>query len=259
VADAPSDRLRDVYEQRAELQYAQPVELPDPRVDRKFARLTALVLDRLPAEAMLDAGCGDGRFLAAIARDPRRPRRLVGTDISERILETARSTVEREGASIELVQANLERLPFPDETFDLVLSAQVIEHLLDVAAGIRELARVLQPNGTLVLSTDNARNRISQVLNAPRTAAVRALRLTGRHAVVTFPHVSFTRTEVAGHLAEAGLRVEHAETFRFHLDGRFDGVSSPRVQRVLNVVDEHVPAHGFGDIVAFVARKPPRS
>jgi 2-polyprenyl-3-methyl-5-hydroxy-6-metoxy-1,4-benzoquinol methylase len=252
MPDAPSDHLRDVYERRAELQYAQPVAPPDPRIDRKFARLTALALDRLPADAVLDAGCGDGRFLAALARDPRRPARLVGSDISERILETARATVEREDATVEVVQANLEQLPFADDTFDLVVSTQVIEHLLDVAAGIRELARVLRPNGTLVLSTDNARNRVSQVLNAPRTAVVRALRLTGRHAVVTFPHGSFTRAEVADYVEGAGLVVDHVETFRFHLDG----VSSPRVQRFLNVVDEHSPAHDFGDIVAFVARKP---
>jgi 2-polyprenyl-3-methyl-5-hydroxy-6-metoxy-1,4-benzoquinol methylase len=252
MGEAPSDRLREVYEERAERQYAAPVPLPDATVDRKFARLTRLAAGLLPADSLLDAGCGDGRFLAAIARMPQPPRRLVGSDISARILETAQATVEREGATLDVAQANLERLPFEDGSFEVVISTQVIEHLLDVPAGIRELARVLAPGGRLMLSTDNSHNRVSQVLNAPRTAVVRGLRLTGRRAVVTFPHGSFTQWDVGAQLEAAGLSVEHVETFRFHLDG----VSSPRVQRALNVVEDYFPAHGWGDIVAFVARKP---
>jgi 2-polyprenyl-3-methyl-5-hydroxy-6-metoxy-1,4-benzoquinol methylase len=252
---APSDRLRDVYEKRARLQYAEPVPLPDPRLDRKFARLTELIGGLLPAHSLLDAGCGDGRFLAAIARTGMAPQRLTGCDISARILETARQSVAREGGTVELAQANLERLPFDDASFDVVISIQVIEHLLDVGAGIRELARVLRPGGRLLLSTDNSHNRISQVLNAPRTAVVRGLRLTGRHAVVTFPHGSFTEWEVGSLLAAAGLTVDHVETFRLHLDG----VSSPRVQRVLNIIDEHAHTRAWGDIVAFVAHSPAAS
>src|SRR5580692_9585259 len=111
MTGAPSDRLRDVYERRAELQYAEPAELPDPRADRKFARMTELIGATLPAESLLDAGCGDGRFLAAIARHPDCPARLAGSDISGRILDTAEQSLAREGATAELRQANLEELP----------------------------------------------------------------------------------------------------------------------------------------------------
>ena len=77
-----------------------------------------------------------------------------------------------------------------------VVNRPVIEHLLDSTAGIRELIRVLKPGGTLVLSTDNSRNYVSQGLNLPRTALVRALNLRGRRTKVSFPHRSFTREEV---------------------------------------------------------------
>ena len=252
MSRAPSDRLRDVYEQRAELDYAHPVDLPDGRVDRKFSRMTALIAGTLPAESLLDAGCGDGRFLAAVARLPSRPARLVGCDISERILQTAAEALAREDVSAEFVRANLEQLPFTDGSFDRVLSIQVVEHLLDPKTGIQELVRVLKPGGTLVLSTDNSKNYVSRGLNLPRTALVRALNLRGKRAKVSFPHRSFTRDEMVSAVHSCGVDIEHVETFRFHIDG----LSAAPVQRLLNAVENVSPPHGWGDILAVVARKP---
>jgi len=251
VSEAPSDRLRDVYEQRAELEYPDAVTLPDPRLDRKFERMFELLSERLPVESMLDAGCGDGRYLAAVGTTGHVPERLVGSDISERILETARATAAAHGVRPELVRANLESLPFADASFELVLSVQVIEHLLDPAAGLRELARVLRPGGALLLSTDNARNRITQGLNLPRTAVVRALRLTGRRRKVEFPHAAFRLERLLELFAETPLQVERVETFRFHLDPPLD---RPPARRFLNRLDRSLPVRGWGDLIAVVAR-----
>jgi len=243
----PSDRLRGLYEDRAAEQYGAPAPLPDPRLDRKFARICELVRAQLPCRAFLDAGCGDGRYLRAL--DGALPERVAGTDIAERILETARQAAPR----AELVQANLEALPFPDGSFDLVLCSQVIEHVLDARAGVRQLARVLEPGGTLVISTDNARNLVSRVLNAPRTGAVRVLGLSGRRGMVESPATPYTRDSFRTLLEGAGFRVELLDTFRFQLMwplGR-----SP-LQRGLNRLDARLPAHGVGDIVVAVARRP---
>jgi SAM-dependent methyltransferase len=250
VTSSPSDGLRDVYERRAELEYAEPPPLPDPGLDRKFERVWQLVAEHLPCDAFLDAGCGDGRHLAALERSGHRPARVVGSDISQRILETARAAGGPPG--LELVQANLEALPFEDEAFDLVLCTQVIEHLLDPAAGLGELARVLRPNGTLVLTTDNRRAYVSKTLNAPRAAAVRVLRLHPRYKQVEFPHADFTLSELETLVRAAGLTVEHAETFRFALA---KPLGRPSVQRGLNRLDKALPAHGFGDLLAVVARR----
>jgi SAM-dependent methyltransferase len=247
----PSDRLRDVYEQRAELQYGRPAPLPDPRVDRKFERVWELLDAQLPCAAFLDAGCGDGRHLAAIAAAGYRPARVVGVDISERILETARATAAP--LEPELVRANLESLPLANDAFDLVLCTQVIEHLLDVEAGVRELARVLRPGGTLILTTDNRRRYVSKVLAAPRTAVVRALRLRHRYPHFDFPHTDFTREQLAALVARVRLEVVSAETFRFSIARPIGG---PHVLRALNGVEKRLPRHGIGDIIAVVARKP---
>ena len=126
--DAPSDHLRATYERRAELGYAKSAEQPDPTLDRKFEGVWSMVSSCLPCEAFLDAGCGDRRYLTAFASVSPRPR-LVGVDIAERILATARSATEGVGLEVEYLQGNLEALPLEDASFDLVLCTQVIEHL----------------------------------------------------------------------------------------------------------------------------------
>src|SRR3982751_5951664 len=109
-AAGPSDSLRDLYERRALLQYAAPAAPPDPRLDRKFQRTLELVREQLPRASFLDAGCGDGRFIEALPRLGSLPARVVGVDISHRILETARAAATGAGVDAELVPANLEAL-----------------------------------------------------------------------------------------------------------------------------------------------------
>jgi ubiquinone/menaquinone biosynthesis C-methylase UbiE len=179
--------MRGLYEDRAAQQYAEPAPLPDPRLDRKFARICELVRAELPCGSFLDAGCGDGRYLRAL--DRQLPERIAGVDLSERILETAHAAIPR----AELRQGNLEALPFDDASFDLVLCTQVIEHVLDAAAGIDELVRVLTAGGRVVISTDNERNIVTRVLNAPRTGVVRALRLRGTRGRIESPATPYTR------------------------------------------------------------------
>lgn len=243
----PSDELRGLYEDRAAQQYAEPAPLPDPRVDRKFGRICELVRAELPCEAFLDAGCGDGRYLRALDADL--PERIVGTDLSERILETARAAIPR----AELVQANLESLPFADESFDLVLCSQVIEHVLDATAGLAELARVVRGGGSLVISTDNERNLVSRVLNSPRNAAVRVLGLRGARGMIESPATPYTPDSFRALVEAAGLSVRRIETFRFQLQWPL-GFS--RLQRLLNRTDALLPSHSVGDIVVAVAVKP---
>jgi 2-polyprenyl-3-methyl-5-hydroxy-6-metoxy-1,4-benzoquinol methylase len=230
-----SDGLRDVYERRAEEQYAEPWPF-DPR-ERKFAYVWSLVEGQLPCEAFLDAGCGDGRYLAAVAR-ARGAARIVGTDISERILGTARAAAAP--FEPELARANLESLPFGDAEFDLVLCSQVVEHLLDVDAGLRELARVLRPDGTLILTTDNARNLVTRALYLGRLR---------RQAGFDFPHRDFELSDIEQRVRSTGLDIVNAETFRF---------SAPRGvgQGLFDRLDAILPRHGLGDIIAVVARRP---
>jgi SAM-dependent methyltransferase len=245
---SPSDGLRDVYEQRAEIHYPEPVAAPDPAVDRKYERISAALGDHLPCRSFLDAGCGDGRYFGVFAARPP-TERVAGCDIAERILETARATAARAGLTPELVRANVESLPFEDGAFDLVLCTQVLEHVVDPSAVLRELARVLEPGGTLLLSTDHSGNTVTRALFAPRLAVLGVLGLRNRRAPVVWPERRFPLDELEALVRGAGLRLDHLETFRF---------SGPpplgdRFRRVLNRVEKAVSPHRHGDIALVVA------
>jgi 2-polyprenyl-3-methyl-5-hydroxy-6-metoxy-1,4-benzoquinol methylase len=245
---APSDSLRDVYERRGEVEYAVPV-VPDPTLDRKFAVVTEELRGFLPVKSLLDAGCGDGRYLASLRRLGPVPDRVVGVDIAESILATAARAAEQAELAVELERANLEHLPFADSEFELVVCFQAIEHLLEPALGIRELARVLAPGGRIVLTTDNSRRLFTSVLNAPRWTAARLVGKRDSRTQFLFPHRQFSEAELRRMFGHCGLVVERVRTYRFSIVG-----AGPRLVRVCNRIDARLPDFGFGDVILVVAR-----
>jgi SAM-dependent methyltransferase len=242
----PHDSMRELYDRRAEQQYGVVTPLPDPAIDRKFGRILELVRAELPCEAFLDAGCGDGRYVAALAAEL--PPRRAGVDLSERILATARARV----ADADFRQASLEELPFADGEFDLVLCSQVIEHVPEAGHAVDELARVLRHGGTLIISTDNEHNTVTRVLNAPRMLAVGALRLRGARGRIESPATTYTQQSLRALLERGGFTIERIETFRFHLMWPLD---LRPLTRALNAIDRHLPQHDMGDILLAVARR----
>jgi SAM-dependent methyltransferase len=110
------------------------------------------ILDTLlprPGGTLLDLGCGDGRFTMQVAQHAGAGR-VLGLELVDEIAELAR----RQG--VEVQQADLaRRLPFDDASIDVVHSNQVIEHLSFTDHFLREIRRILRPDGYAVLSTNN--------------------------------------------------------------------------------------------------------
>lgn len=106
--------------------------------------------------SLLEIGCGRGGFSCWLASQAEPPARLVGADFSAAAIDKARELAERMAInSVDWRVADIERLPFEDNTFDTVISCETIEHVPSPRVAVAELARVLRPRGRLLLSTPN--------------------------------------------------------------------------------------------------------
>ncbi|MCL6646805.1 MAG: class I SAM-dependent methyltransferase [Chloroflexi bacterium] len=152
---------------------------------RAVAALLDASLPPQPARRILDAGCGTGKNLEFL----RRYGCPVGIDLAAEALQLARC---RNGGP--LVRASITALPFPDSTFDLVTSFEVIYHLAvsDDRLALAELARVTRLGGWVLV----------------RVPAYDWLR--GRHDRAVHTRHRYIRGELVAKLAAVGLRVRRA-------------------------------------------------
>jgi ArsR family transcriptional regulator len=115
------------------------------------AALNAFILRHVPRCAIAaDLGCGSGDLLPVLRK---KAGRVIGVDRAPRMLEEARRhhlSDSRRGA-LELRLGDLERLPLRDAEVDCAVICLALHHLPDPGAGVAEAARVLKPDGTLVV------------------------------------------------------------------------------------------------------------
>ena len=104
-------------------------------------------------EAILDAGCGPGGFLAYLRNDGHSGR-LVGLDRSAAMIAEASAR----DSSVEWVVGDVERLPFADGEFVRVSARHMLYYVDDLQPVLRELARVMKPDGIFVATTNAARS-----------------------------------------------------------------------------------------------------
>jgi ubiquinone/menaquinone biosynthesis C-methylase UbiE len=97
---------------------------------------------------VLDVGCGAGALVRELAERLPNVLDLIGVDPSERMLQEAAAASE---GGARFVCAHIERLPFADARFDLIVSTALLDHSGDQAPGLAEAARVLASPGHLVL------------------------------------------------------------------------------------------------------------
>jgi demethylmenaquinone methyltransferase/2-methoxy-6-polyprenyl-1,4-benzoquinol methylase len=138
------DRIADVHNLALKINgYRQSVE--------KYLKSLDLKIDE--NSFVLDAGSGTGIVTLGFQSTGFRPRKTVALDLSFNSLKVAREEFEKDQKTdhknIETVQGNILSLPFPDETFDLILSCGVLEYV-PLDAGLREMARVMKTGAKLV-------------------------------------------------------------------------------------------------------------
>ncbi|MCU1459984.1 MAG: SAM-dependent methlyltransferase [Acidimicrobiales bacterium] len=135
---------------------ADGVDIPVLSLPETLPAVTGLL--RGTRGRVLDAGCGPNPAVAmALSLEDRR-RFVVGVDIGLGTVRLATRIARRADAALAGVVADVEALPFRDGAFDGGVCDDTIEHLPDDRAGARELARVLDSRGRLVVATPNRRS-----------------------------------------------------------------------------------------------------
>jgi SAM-dependent methyltransferase len=159
------------------LSYRWLTPLYDPLVSRVMPELA--LKRRLvegarvePGQRVLDVGCGTGT-LVILAKQRQPEAQVVGLDPDDRILRRARAKAARRGLDIEFERGTATKLPYPDGSFDRVLTTLVLHHLKtdDKRRACREMLRVLRPGGELHVAD----------FDRPHTCLMRAISLVTRH------------------------------------------------------------------------------
>jgi ubiquinone/menaquinone biosynthesis C-methylase UbiE len=145
---AAHSRLFDDWPER----YDQWFETPIGRLVRQYER--ELVMDLLrpqPGDLILDAGCGTGVFTEEILAVGAR---VAGLDLSLPMVKRASAKLARFPFAVAL--GDILHLPFPDASFDKVVSVTALEFIADGHGAIRELFRVTRKGGTVLAATLNS-------------------------------------------------------------------------------------------------------
>ena len=108
---------------------------------------------------IIELGCGLGEAAVYFAK---KGAEVVATDISSGMCALVKKVAERHGVSLLTAQAYADKMPFPDESFDIVYAANLLHHV-DIEAAIKEAKRVLKPGGKFVSWDPLAHNPVINV------------------------------------------------------------------------------------------------
>jgi ubiquinone/menaquinone biosynthesis C-methylase UbiE len=177
-----------------------------PALTAAWAPLAIEAAGVRPGDHVLDVACGTGVVARAAAERAGPAGRVVGLDLNPGMLAVARTL----GPEIEWRQGDAAALPFPDASFDRVTCQFALMFFPDRAAALREMRRVLKPNGWLAIATwgpiDVSPPYAMQAEIAGRLAGPEAA------AIVFAPFVLTDPAELELLLADAGFAESTAET-----------------------------------------------
>jgi SAM-dependent methyltransferase len=139
----------------------------------------------------LDLGCGTGRALPALRSAVGPSGRVIGLDMTPQMLDAVRAS-GRDRAATALLLGDARRLPFADDSVDSTFAAGLLNHLDNLPAGLRELARVTRPGGQLIVFHPTGRAAL----------AARHGRVLGRHEPLA-EHV------LGAALADSGWKLDY--------------------------------------------------
>jgi len=149
---SPGGKLPDCYD---EVYRREPEGFGKLNLDRWPRNRWEALVHAFPPGAgrVLEIGCGNGIVLYHVAD---RCRELAGIEIAVNRCRVARKNLSHLEKPVEIIPGNIERgIDKADGSFDVIMWADVIEHVVDLFAAMREVHRLLAPGGTLLTATPN--------------------------------------------------------------------------------------------------------
>jgi SAM-dependent methyltransferase len=173
-------------------------------LERRFREAIESLVRR--GDRVLDAGCGSGRLFTYDLRGC--ASLIVGVDLTSDVAQNP--NIDRP------LRASLTALPFASETFDLIICKHVLEHLAEPESAFRELARVLRPQGRLLVLTPNRLHYVP-LLASLLPPALQRVAASGRGLAPVEVHPTLYRANTPRRLRQlarqAGLRVAVLRSF----------------------------------------------
>ena len=115
-----------------------------------FDDLGTLLKERIPSGKVLDAGCGQGQAFTLLEKYFN-PSLIVGLDIDFELISRAQSEADKIQCPNELIVGTATQLPYPDNYFDTIFCHQLLHHVGNQMAVLKEFHRVLAPEGILLV------------------------------------------------------------------------------------------------------------
>tara|TARA_B100002051_G_scaffold256989_1_gene273975 strand:+ start:255 stop:941 length:687 start_codon:yes stop_codon:yes gene_type:complete len=104
---------------------------------------------------ILDIGCGEGFLLRMV----KKAKKIVGIDMSRTAIKRAKSLSD----NIEYHIGDASNMPFEDNSFDIIFSSEVLEHVLEPEKVFKEICRILKPNGRFVFSVPDEQRTLDLI------------------------------------------------------------------------------------------------
>jgi ubiquinone/menaquinone biosynthesis C-methylase UbiE len=241
------------------------------RHELRYDLVAQAVRDHLPPGGlMIDAGCGAGLVADRILD---LPAHYVGYDFPASHMEYARKKFADLDAPLRtsFVRCDAELTPFADETADVIVMSEVIEHLLRPERAVWEVARVLKPGGVFIMTTNNAsevplRSPLSHLFawiekglgaDIPELISLRPWvwpepvdkeLLPEGSPEVFLPHTHHIQAETRELFANAGLETFRWSTFEF---------PPPQSETARWLEKRGAPGRRFVDVIESVAQRTP--
>ena len=143
-------RVRGVFDSVAS-RYDIMNDLMSLGLHRAWKAYTVMVANLKEGDRALDIAGGTGDLAMAFAKKVGRSGQVVHTDINEAMLRTGRDRLLDAGVALPTVVCDAEKLPFPDQHFDLVSVAFGLRNMTHKDQALREMCRVLKPRGKLLV------------------------------------------------------------------------------------------------------------